>query len=194
MKWKRLAVQLFAIWTEKQTVKKQAATCSNFKNICKSVSERQCFRTVIDLLENPFRDKVTFKPGPRIHKDNTLSKFYLDEKYQFVSKFDAIYYYAFIIINGIEFRNNTVVAVKNHDHLFFPTYGIIREIMELDNQIHFRVCETVFYDEFVQAYEVQVSEVDHFMSIEAIFQHTTFSFWKKYAFTTKTTENILDSL
>ncbi|XP_062705148.1 uncharacterized protein LOC134287393 [Aedes albopictus] len=37
-------------------LKNQAATCRNFKNICKSVAERQSFRTVIDLLENPFTD------------------------------------------------------------------------------------------------------------------------------------------
>lgn len=155
-------------------LKGQAATCRNFKNICKSIRERQCFRMVIDVLDNPFRDKLVFQSGPILRREDTQSGIFLAEHVTVLNCPKSINF------NGIDFRNNLVVALKMHDNMFFPSYGIIKEIVEFDNTICFllQTCNTVCYDDFLQAYEVQLLlESRKLVNIEEIHQHTTFSLW-----------------
>lgn len=159
-----------------KNAKNQATSCRNFKNICKSMAQRQCFKMVLEIIDNPFRDKITYKSGPTKAKQNTLSALHLDDMIQFVFCPRAI------IANGIEFRKNLVVGLKHHQNLLYPSYGIIREIVDVDGILFLllRTCDTVYYDNFVEAYEVQISEQDVFIKIDDIFQHTTFSFWKRF--------------
>lgn len=49
---------------------------------------------------------------------------------------------------------NLVVGVKKHSDEYYPTYGIIREIVIIDNklQLLLRLCKTKCYHEFYEAY------------------------------------------
>lgn len=155
--------------------KNQAATCRNFKNTCKSLCDRQSYTMVVDIIDNPFRDKLVYHPSIRVPKHETQSNRFLKDHRQLVCCPKSV------TLNGIEFRTNLVVALKNHDNLLFPSYAIIRELVDLDGQVHLllRLCETVRYDDFLEAYQVEVTDVDNFINIDDIFQHTTFSFWKR---------------
>lgn len=126
---------------------------------------------VVDLLEKPFRDKIAFKANPK-KNDNTLC-------HPFIDKNSAVCYLKFVKINGIEFRNNLLVSMKDHKNKLFPTYGIIKDIIDIDGEVHFllRSCKTVDYDSFLQAYKVVELQADQFVHIGEIFQYTTFSFW-----------------
>lgn len=131
---------------------------------------------VLEIVENPFQDKIMYKSGSSKHKQDTVSAMHLDISIQFVFCPNAIF------INGIEFRKNLIVTLKDHKNLLYPSYGIIREIIDVDGELSLllRACETIHYDVFLQAYEIEISERDIFINIGRIFQHTTFSFWKKF--------------
>lgn len=137
-------------------LKKQAATCRNYKNICKSLAERQNFHTVLEILDNPLRDHMMYKSGPIMHKNETLSGPHLGENVQLV------YAPTTIILNGVEFRKNLAVALKCHENELFPTYGIIKELISTDDGLYvlLRLCDTILYDDFFQSYEVHVTTTD----------------------------------
>lgn len=155
--------------------KNQAVNCRNFRNICKSIAQRQCFKTTIEILENPFRDRLSYHSGSIINTESL--DFNLPD-----DSMMAVYCPEIVTINGVEFRKNLLVALRNHEDLVYPSYGIIRNIIEVEGQTHFllRACSTTCYNNFLQAYEVEVLESDVLVEIEAVFLHTTFSFRKTY--------------
>lgn len=153
-------------------LKRQAANCRNFKNITKSLAERQCFSTVIDLLEKPFQDKVQFKPIKKSRQGNVPSTVHINpDVHSFQQK--AVH------INGVEFRENLIVAFKKHSNRNYPSYGVIKEVHEIDGKPYLlaKCCCTLGYDDTLQAYEVEETDTERFVHIDEIFQHTTFSFW-----------------
>lgn len=162
-------------------LKNQAATCRNYKNICKSLAERQTFHTVLEILDNPLRDHMMYKSGPIIHKNGTLSGPYLGENVQLV------YSPTSIILNGVEFRKNLLVAMKSNRNEFFPEYGIIQELISSDDGIYvlLRLCDTILYNEVLQSYEVHITTIDQLFDIDEVFQHTTFAIWKAFGNSSK---------
>lgn len=64
--------------------KDQAATCKNFKNICHSLAKRQCVRMVINILDNPLCDKLTFSTGRLLNREECLSEAHLDPSVKLV--------------------------------------------------------------------------------------------------------------
>lgn len=156
--------------------KNQAGTCKNFKNICSSLGKRQCLRMVINVIDRPFRDKLTFKSGNLASRDECLSEPFLNPQQRFIFKPKSA------TLNGIEFRVNVVIGLKIHDNEFFPTYGIIREINVIDGKVFFliRSCETLMYDEFLEAYEIQILQRDDYMSMEECHTHSTFAIWSPH--------------
>lgn len=95
-------------------LKTQASSCRNFKNICKSLAERQTLTMVIDVLDNPLCDKTVHKPGQRKHKNNIIAgdRLLKDVEYVFCPKV--------VLLNGVEFRKNLLVALKHHGNALFP--------------------------------------------------------------------------
>lgn len=162
-------------------LKTQASSCRNFKNICKSLAERQTFTMVVDVLDNPLCDKTVHKPGQRMHKSNTIAGDRLEKDMEYVCCPKTV------MRNGVEFRRNLLVALKHHENTLFPSYGIILEIIESNGSLFvlLKLCETIWYDDFLQAYEVRVTESDQLISLEDIFQHTTFALWKPFGGTAK---------
>lgn len=68
-----------------------------------------------------------YKSGPLIHKHKTLSGSRLGENVQLV------YTPTSITLNGVEFRKNLVVALKNYKNELFPEYGVIQEVVSADD-------------------------------------------------------------
>lgn len=157
-------------------MKNQAGTCRNFKNINKSLAVRQTHTTIIDIMDNPFHDKFSIKAGKRQLAENTLSSIYLPIGTKTVSCPKNVKF------NGIEFRKNLVICLKNNNNNPFPSYGIIREIVDNAGEVYFlvRTCFNLGIDEFLEAYEVEITEKDEFVHMRDIFQQTTFSLWKPY--------------
>nr|XP_029723538.1 uncharacterized protein LOC109403469 isoform X1 [Aedes albopictus] len=153
--------------------KNQAATCKNFKNICSSLGKRQCFRMIINILDNPFCDNIKYISAKLANPEECLSNSYLDQSNETVLLPKSI------LVNGIQLRPNLIIALKIHSNNLFPSYGIIRELVVVDDQIYIliRKCSTTWYDEYFQAYEVTVTAEDELLSIEDCFIHTTYSFW-----------------
>lgn len=152
--------------------KSQSATCKNFKNICKSLAKRQCLTMVVDIIDNPFTDKVVYKTGCLRYQKDCKSKAFI------VENEDIIFTPRNVTINGIEFRPNVIVALKNSKELY-TCFAVIREVVVKHNQLYFlvRICKTLDYNDFLEAYEVEVTDSDQFLSTEAIHQHATFAFW-----------------
>lgn len=153
--------------------KNQSSTCRNFKNICKSLAQRQCFKMVVDVLDNPFQDKTCYNGGKIVLREHARSKMFLDEAliHVFIPKSVAI--------NGIDFRPNLVVCIRNYDNDYYPSYGIITEIVVINSKVHFllKLCSTTAYNNFLEAYEVSVKSEEQFFPFHQIHSHTTFAFW-----------------
>ncbi|XP_055537683.1 uncharacterized protein LOC129725654 isoform X1 [Wyeomyia smithii] len=156
--------------------KNQAATCRNFKNIGISLAKRHCFRMVLNILDHPFCDQLTYKSGQTVNRLNCMSESYIPPHYEFV------YVPKTVLLNGIEFRPNLIVGLKNHENILFPVYGIIREIVVLSGKTFFllRMCDTTDYNEFYEAYELQITKQEKFIGTEDCFTHAIFSFWIPY--------------
>lgn len=159
-----------------KVAKNQASTCKNFKNICHSLAKRQCTKMILNMLDNPFCDNPKFTSGKLMNRNECLCSMLLDPALQhvFVPKT--------AILNGIEFRANAVIGLKRCTGDAFPSYGIIKEIVVIDGKISFMVTliETVWYDNFYQAYQVDILNTDELISSEQCFLHTLFSFWSPY--------------
>lgn len=162
-------------------IKRQAANCKNFRNLSKSLADRQCFATVIDLLDNPFCDKITYKPNISVKKEDMLCCAYIEDP-----NINPLLQKS-IVLNGVEFRKNLIVAFKIHANKYFPSYGIILEIVDVTGKVLLllRCCNTLGYDEAFQAYEVEESEHERFLPLDEVFQHATFSFWTPHNSSTK---------
>lgn len=156
--------------------KNQAATCRNFINICFSLAKRQCFKMIVNLLDNPFCDKLVYKSGRFVKRTECLSDTYLDQNTEFVFVPNTA------TLNGIEFRKNSVISLRIHENDVFPTYGIIREIVVVSSKVMFllRMCYTTWYDDFLEAYVINQTDKDKLIHMEECFTHTTFSFWSPY--------------
>ncbi|XP_049293889.1 uncharacterized protein LOC125769273 [Anopheles funestus] len=156
--------------------KNQSSTCRNFKNICKNLAQRQCFTMAIDLLDNPFTDSITYYGGNLVKREHCCSARYIDlcVPYVFVPKK--------VTINGIDFRKNLLVCIKNHDDEYYPSYGIIVEIVVMNTTIFLllKLCKTNGYDDFLEAYEVAVERCEKIVSFEQIHSHTNFAFWSPF--------------
>lgn len=157
--------------------KTQTANCRNFKNICKSLAKRQCFSMTLYILENPFTDKVNYKSGKIIHRSETLSDKFLPEFQE-----DLLFVPTTVTMNGIDFRRNLIVSLTNHNNMLYPTFAIIQEIVIIHNTTNFlvKVCQTTDYNNFYEAYEVEVLEEERFLQDVEVYQHTTFAFWSPY--------------
>lgn len=166
----------FAFEQKNKAFKNQSATCRNFKNICKSLAKRQSFNMVINLLDNPFTDKIAYKTGTLMLPKNSKSRFFLE------GNDEPVFVPKSVTINGIEFRPNLVVICKKPSMDLFPLFVVIKEIVVVDNQIHFLVQEgnTTGYNEFLQAYEVEIIGREQFVNSDEIHNHTTFTFWTPY--------------
>lgn len=156
--------------------KNQSSTCRNFKNICKSLAKRQCFTMVVDILDNPFTDKITYNGGKIVLREKCRSLPFLDEAFVHLFRPKKV------TVNGIEFRSNLLVCIRNHNDEYYPTYGIINEIVVIESKIHFllQICDTTTYDSFLEAYEVAIGSSEDLFSFDQIHSHTTFSFWTPY--------------
>lgn len=157
--------------------KSQSATCRNFKNICKSLAKRQGFSMVLDIIDNPFADKVHYTTGKLQHRNETLSCPFLHKDHE-----EFVFTPKTVTINGIEFRPNLIISMRNHNNMLYPSFAIIREIVILNNTVHFliTICETTGYNEFYEAYEVEVLGEDRFVQDIEAYQHATFVFWSPY--------------
>lgn len=156
--------------------KNQSSTCKNFKNICKSLAKRQCFKMVIDILDNPFTDKITYNGGKIVQREQCRSMAFLDEGIA------NLFMPKKVVVNGIEFRPNLLVCIKNYNDEYYPSYGIITEIVVVESKIHvlLKLCDTTAYDNFLEAYEVVVGSTEELFLLEQIHSHTTFAFWSPY--------------
>lgn len=159
-----------------KALKNQATTCRNFKNICKSLAKRQTFRMVTDILDNPFADSITYGPGTIVARESCLSKAFLQPSIA------VVFIPKKVTINGIDFRSNLIVCLKNAKDKNYPSYGIIKEIVVIDSRIYFlvKLCITKLYNDFLQAYEVEVNTNEQMLNFEDIHLHTTFAFWTPY--------------
>ncbi|XP_062711067.1 uncharacterized protein LOC115265251 [Aedes albopictus] len=157
-------------------LKSQSSTCKNFKNICKSLAKRQTFKMVTDILDNPFTDKIVYGPGSIVARNNCRAEKFLHENvsHVFVPKR--------VSVNGVEFRRNLIVCLKNINDEYYPSYAIIIEIIVIDSKLHFlvKICNTESYDDFLQAYEVSVDSSERLFNTENVHLHSTFSFWSAY--------------
>lgn len=156
--------------------KNQSSTCRNFKNICKSLAKRQCFKMIIDILDNPLKDKITYSGGRIVLREHCRSERFLEDTiaHLFIPRI--------VTINGIDFRSNLLVCIRNHDNEYFPSYGIITEITVINSKIHFllKLCSTKSYNRFLEAYEVSVESNEKLLPLDHIHTHTTFAFWSAY--------------
>ncbi|XP_062541847.1 uncharacterized protein LOC134209836 [Armigeres subalbatus] len=159
-----------------KVAKNQASTCKNFKNICHSLAKRQCTRMILNILDNPFCDKLVFTSVKIVVRNKCLSASLLEPTIEHVHVPKTA------IMNGIEFRTNGVVALSRHDDNVFPAYGVIKEILIIDGKMHFllELVETVCYNEFYEAYEVNTLHDNELFSSDSCFTHTVFSFWSPY--------------
>nr|XP_029713732.1 uncharacterized protein LOC115257890 [Aedes albopictus] len=156
--------------------KNQSSTCRNFKNICKSLAQRQCFKMIVDILDNPFRDKTSYHGGKIVLREQSRSQRFLDETLV------QVFIPKSVTINGIDFRPNLLVCIRNYENEYYPTYGIINEIVVINSKIHFllKLCKTKTYNTFLEAYEVSVDSDEQLFHLEQIHTHTTFAFWTSH--------------
>ncbi|XP_061512531.1 uncharacterized protein LOC133393095 [Anopheles gambiae] len=156
--------------------KNQSSTCRNFKNICKSLAQRQCFTMAIDMLDNPFTDNITYYGGNLVKREHCNSVCFIDlcVPHVFVPNKATV--------NGIDFRKNLLVCIKNHENEYYPSYGIIVEIVVMNSAMFLliKLCKTNGYNDCLEAYEVAVGPTETFVSFEEIHSHTTFAFWSPF--------------
>lgn len=162
--------------------KSQTANCRNFKNICKSLAKRQCFTMTLDILDNPYADKIVFKTGKMVRCAETRSKSFLSEY-----SVDLVFTPANVTVNGVDFRPNLIISLINHNNMMYPTYAIIREIVVINNTINYlvKICKTKDYNNFYEAYEIEILDEERFLQAVEVHQHTTFAFWTPYDSQTK---------
>lgn len=136
---------------------------------------------IVNVLDNPWRDHLKFGSGKLIPRSECLSEKYLDADLNFVFTPKVA------TLNGIDFRENVLIGTKQHDNEYYPTYGIIREIVLLNGKasVLLRLCDTISYNEFLEAYEVEAGRKDEFVCLEECFTHAIFSFWSPYGSTKK---------
>lgn len=128
---------------------------------------------IINVLDEPFRDKLNYVSAKLVKRQQCLSNDYLDETVEIVLLPKVL------IINGVQLRPNSIVALKNQSCTLFPTFGVICELVVVDEQIYIliRNCHTTWYNEFFQAYEIDVTDNHALVCVENCFLHTTYSFW-----------------
>lgn len=131
---------------------------------------------IVNVLDNPWRDNLKFNSGQLVPRSECLSEQHLDEK------LDFIFTPKVATLNGIVFRKNELIGIKQHQNEYYPTYGIIREIVLINGKVSLllRLCDTISYNEYLEAYEVEVSTKDELKCLEECFTHAVFSFWSPY--------------
>lgn len=154
--------------------KDQSGTCKNFINICKSLANRQSFTMIMHILDNTYADAIVYHAGKLVLTEKCKSNSFVDEPYVFIPKRATI--------NGIEFRTNLVVCIKEFRNEYFPCYGIIQELVVINRKLYFllNICSTNTYNDLLEAYEVEVIPETKFFNIDEIHSHTTFAFWSPY--------------
>lgn len=160
-----------------KNIKIQMNAAKKFKNVCLSLAKRQLFAQAISIAERPFKDCLTYQSGKMFLIKNMKSAPLL-----IFNSEDRCFSPKEMVFNGVQFRTNCVVSVKDTNLNGLPTFGEIREIVVIDDKakILLILWETIDFDDVLQAYQVENTKQEMLVSLENIHSHTTFAFWKTY--------------
>ena len=148
----------------------------NYKNICLSLAKRQTFAQAVTIAERPLKDRLSYQSGKIELIKNLKSANMLNHNIE-----DRCFSPKEMVFNGVQFRINCIVAVKDSGQNL-PVFGEIQEIVVLDNtpRMLLVLWDAIDFDDFLQAYQVETTNQLQLIFLDNIYCHTTFAFWKKY--------------
>lgn len=149
----------------------------NYKNVNYSLAHRQVFTQAVNIAKNPLIDKTEFKSGKVCFVKDLAVAAVLDPEPEarcFTTKG--------VVVNGVHFRNNSIVSVKEAESSVVPSYAEIKEIILIEKELFLfaTMFEILSFDEKLQAYEVNKLDGNRLLPIKSVHCYTTFAVWKAY--------------
>lgn len=163
--------------SKNKCIKTQMNAAHNYKNVNYSLAHRQVFTQAVNIAENPFIDKTEFKSGKVCFVKDLAVAAVLDPEPEarcFTTKG--------VVVNGVHFRNNSIVSVKEAESSVVPSYAEIKEIILIEKELFLfaTMFEILSFDEKLQAYEVNKLDGNRLLPIKSVHCYTTFAVWKAY--------------
>lgn len=159
--------------TKHQTAKKQMHISGNFKNVTKSVADRQIFKQNVHLLTTlDTRSIISSTSTKFVLASECLSK-------NFLSLNEIVQKCKSVTIDFIQYRVNHIVQLEDLNCLF-PQFVKIIEIIEKNKKMYFlgKVFKIVDYNHSLNSFEVNESSEECFHEFSEIIEKKPMSFWR----------------
>lgn len=160
--------------TKHQFFKKQFQASGNFKNVIKSIADRQIFKQNVYLLNDiKVASEFTTTSSKFIPKSKSLAKEFLPEDINIIQKCLNL------TVNSIKYQNKSIIQLPTV-HSIFPKFGKILEIVKYNNNICFlcSMAEVKDYNESLNAFEIQEFVGKQFINFNEIIDLKPMSLWQ----------------
>lgn len=156
-----------------QAIKKQFQSSGNFKNVTKSIADRQIFKQNLYLFNSiKVTNSVTTNSSKFILASRCLSN-------EFLSEIEIVQRCMNITIDFIQYRINQIVQLPDPGSLH-PNFFKILEIIKLQEKVYFfcAIVEIIEYNEKLNSFEVKENPENCFFEFSSIIDRNPMSIWK----------------